>query len=114
MSVRFSHDGKMLIVACSEGYVYIFDIGSTKTLRSMPIDALLIDAMFSPNDQMIAIADKTGGFSLWETAENFSDSLTVLRIDKLKPIAMSYLDSDEIRIIGNLMPMKYFEDSYHY
>ena len=114
MSVRFSHDGKMLIVSCSEGFVYIYDIGSTKLFRSIPIDAPLIDAMFSPNDQMIAVADKTGGFSLWETTDMLSDSLTVLRIDKLKPIAMYYLNSDEIRIIGNLMPNKYFEDLYHY
>lgn len=114
MSARFSHDGKLLIVSSSEGFVYIYDIGPAKLLKKMTIEAPLIDAMFSPNDQMIAIADKTGGFSLWETIDTDSGSLIVLRIDKLKPITMIYLDSDEIRIIGNLVPNKYFDDSYNY
>ncbi|OHT13585.1 hypothetical protein TRFO_03350 [Tritrichomonas foetus] len=112
MSARFSHDGKLLIVSCSEGCLYIYDIGSTKITRTIPIEAPLIDAIFSPNDQLIAIVDKTGGFSLWDSVDLTADNLIVLQIDKIKPINISFLEGDEVRVIGNLMPNKYFEDAF--
>ena len=112
-SVRFSHDGQMLLVSCSEGYLYLYDIGTTKLIRSILIDAPLVDAIFSHNDQMIAIVDKTGGFSLWDTNDPQNDTpLTVLQIDRIKTIAMQFLESDEIRIIGNKMADRYFEELY--
>lgn len=114
MSARFSHDGKLLMVSCSEGNIYIYNVGSTELVRSMPIEAALIDAVFSPNDKMIAVTDKSGGFSLWDTIDTGEGCWTVLRIDQLKPVSIMYLDNDEIRIIGNLVPESYFDETLRY
>ena len=102
------------MVSCSEGNIYIYNVGSTELVRSMPIEAALIDAVFSPNDKMIAVTDKSGGFSLWDTIDTGEGCLTVLRIDQLKPVSIMYLDNDEIRIIGNLVPESYFDETLRY
>jgi WD40 repeat protein len=110
LSCRFSNDGKMIIVACSDGGLSIIDLGTTKTCRTLSIEAAVIDAIFSPNDQMIAVVDKTGGFSLWDSNDLAADSLIVLRIEKIRPITLDFRREDEIKVVGCIAPARFFDD----
>jgi WD40 repeat protein len=110
LTCRFSHDGRLLLVVASDGILTIFDVGDNKVFRTIPIEASVIDAVFAPNDQIIAVADKTGGFSLWETRNIGTESLTVLRIDKMQPLALGFADGDEVKVVGCSAPRRVFDD----
>jgi WD40 repeat protein len=110
ISARFSHNGKYVVVTCTDGQIAIIDIGKGKVFRSMTIEAAIIDAVFSPSDETIAVVDKTGGFSLWDVNDATIDSLTVLRIDKIRPLTIAFLDHDEIRVVGSIAPTRFYED----
>jgi WD40 repeat protein len=110
LSCRFSHDGRMILSASSDGVLTITDLGTNKITRNIPIPAALIDAVFSPNDEMIATADKTGGFSLWEAFSEAQESLLVLRIARIRPLALTFLAGDEVKVLGCADPHRIFDD----
>jgi hypothetical protein len=110
LACRFSHDGKMLLTVASDGSLTILDLGANKVFRTIPIEAAVIDAVFSPTDHMIAVVDKTGGFSLWDTNNVSAESLTVLRIGRIRPLAHDFFDRDEVRVLGCAAPHRAFDD----
>lgn len=109
LSCRFSSDGKMIVTTYRDGSLVLIDAGSSKIVRTLSIEADLIDAMFSPDDETLAIIDKTGGFSLWSVSDRTSDALIVLRIGKIRPATLSFLDCDEIRVVGCATTNRYFD-----
>jgi WD40 repeat protein len=110
LSCRYSFDGKLLLVACDEGDLMIIDMGSGKVVRMMTIEASVIDAAFSPNDQLIVVADKTGGLSLWDVNDLTGESLIVLRIDKIRPLSLWFLNEDLIMVLGCESQTRFFDD----
>jgi WD40 repeat protein len=110
LSCRFSHDGKMMLSVSSDGALTITDLGTNKMLRNIKIPAAVIDAVFSPNDEIMATTDKTGGFSLWETFSESQDSLLVLRMARIRPLALAYLAGDEVKVLGCAEPHHVFDD----
>jgi WD40 repeat protein len=110
LSCRFSHSGKLLLSVSSSGTLTLTDLGANKVLRNIEIQAAAIDAVFSPNDEVIATTDKKGGFSLWETFNDSGESLTVLRITRIRPLALAYLTGDEVKVLGCATPHRVFDD----
>ena len=102
VSLRFSHNGQLLLVVCSKGSLYLLEIGTAKQVRYTSIEAQLVDADFSQNDTHIAITDTTGGFSLWsiENLTGTGDPHVALTIDNITPCSVKYIGLNEIRITG--------------
>ena len=102
VSLRFSHNGQLLLVVCSKGSLYLLEIGTAKQLRYTSIEAQLVDADFSMNDTHIAITDTTGGFSLWsiEKISGTGDPHVSLTVDNITPCHVNYVGLNEIRITG--------------
>ena len=109
LSCRWSHSGKILVVACNDGSLSLIDAGASKVVRTLSIEAYVIDAAFSPDDETLAIVDKTGGFSLWSVNDRASDALVVLHISKTRPISLAFLDRDEVRVLGCSTTNRYFD-----
>ena len=102
ISMRFSHNGQLLLVVCSKGSLYIIDIGSGKQLKHIPIEAQLVDAEFSPSDSTIAVTDIIGGFSMWpmENSSSSGEPHFSLSIDGILPVQIKFMGMNEIRLTG--------------
>lgn len=100
VSSRFSHNGEILMVVCSRGVVFILNLGTGQIYKQIQIEAHLVDAAFSENDTYIAIADNTGGFSFWDSANLGGDPLLSLQTDGIVTFNVNFIGMNEIRLIG--------------
>lgn len=99
-TVKFSHGGHWLFSSVASGEISITKLGDGKVFKHRKLSAGLVCADFSPDDEVVAGFDGYGNFMMWETKEMQNESPESVRIDRTRIIAMEFINSSEIRIVG--------------
>lgn len=96
--LKFSNSGKHLLVVCFNERISVVDIQSG-AFNLCEIQAKLVDADFSPNDDMVAIADISGGFSTYPSNKIGTDALIVTLFESITSCVLKWVSETEVRIL---------------
>src|SRR5262249_43612150 len=64
----FSHDGRTIVTAGSDGRALLWDVGSGKVRATLAQSGQVLDAVFSPDDRLVATTGTGRTAKVWDTA----------------------------------------------